>query len=77
MELADAERGHRYWTYTVWPIPDDQGRPAGLVLLVSDTTAHHRDEQAVVDTRAVNEQLLMPACGSRSWRNSSSANSRS
>jgi two-component system, NtrC family, sensor histidine kinase KinB len=59
MELTHAERGQRYWTYTVWPIPDDQGRPAGLVLLVNDTTAHHRDEQVAVDTRAVNEQLLM------------------
>jgi PAS domain S-box-containing protein len=59
MELAHAERGHRYWTYTVWPIPDGQGCPAGVVLLVNDTTAHHRDEQVAVDTRAVNEQLLM------------------
>jgi PAS domain S-box-containing protein len=59
MELAHAERDHRYWTYTVWPILDDQGRPTGLVVLVNDTTAHHRDEQVVVDTRAVNEQLLM------------------
>jgi PAS domain S-box-containing protein len=59
MELIHSERGHRYWTYTVWPIPDDQGRPAGLVLLVNDTTAHHHDEQVAVDTRAVNEQLLM------------------
>jgi PAS domain S-box-containing protein len=59
MELTHAERSQRYWTYTVWPIADDQGRPAGLVLLVNDTTAHHRDEQVAVDTRAVNEQLLM------------------
>jgi PAS domain S-box-containing protein len=59
MELTLDGRGRQYWTYTIWPIPDDQGRPAGLVLLVTDTTAHHRDEQTVVDTRAVNEQLLI------------------
>ncbi len=58
-EHTHPERGHSYWTYTVWPIPDDQGRPTGLVLLVTDTTAHHRDEQDVVDTRAINEQLLI------------------
>jgi PAS domain S-box-containing protein len=59
IELNQVERGYRYWTYTIWPILDDQGRPTGLVLLVNDTTAHHRDEQMVVDTRAVNEQLLI------------------
>ena len=58
-DLAQVERGHRYWTYTIWPIPGDQGRPAGLALLINDTTAHHRDEQTVADTRAVNEQLLI------------------
>jgi hypothetical protein len=51
-EHIHPERGHSYWTYTVWPIPDDQGRPTGLVLLVTDTTDHHRDEQDVVDRRA-------------------------
>ena len=53
------ERDQVYWTYIVWPIPGDQGRPAGLVLLIRDTTAHHRDEQAVLETRAINEQLLI------------------
>jgi len=53
------ERDQVDWIYIVWPIPDDQGRPAGLVILIRDTTAHHRDEQAVMDTRAVNEQLLI------------------
>ncbi|HEY3228349.1 MAG TPA: PAS domain S-box protein, partial [Roseiflexaceae bacterium] len=53
------ERDHVYWIYTIWPIPDDQGRPAGLMLLIRDTTAHHRDEQAALDTRAINEQLLI------------------
>jgi PAS domain S-box-containing protein len=58
-EHTHPERGHSYWTYTVWPIPDGRGRPTGLVLLVADTTAHHRNEQDVVDTRAINEQLLI------------------
>jgi PAS domain S-box-containing protein len=53
------ERDQVYWIYSVWPIPDDQGHPAGLVLLIHDTTAHQRDEQAVIDTRAINEQLLI------------------
>jgi len=53
------ERDQVYWIYIVWPIPDDQGRPAGLVVLIRDTTAHNRDERAVIDTRAINEQLLI------------------
>jgi PAS domain S-box-containing protein len=58
-EYIHPERGHSYWTYTIWSIPDGQGRPAGLMLLVTDTTAHHRDEQDVVDARVINEQLLI------------------
>jgi PAS domain S-box-containing protein len=58
-EHIQPERGHSYWTYTVWPILDGRGCAVGLVLLVTDTTAHHRDEQDVVDTRAINEQLLI------------------
>ena len=53
------ERDQVYWNYIAWPILGDQGRPAGLVLLIHDSTAHHRDEQAVIDTRAINEQLLI------------------
>jgi diguanylate cyclase (GGDEF)-like protein/PAS domain S-box-containing protein len=53
------ERDQVDWIYTIWPIPDDQGRPAGLVVLIRDSAAHHRDEQAVLDTRAINEQLLI------------------
>src|SRR6185295_15882749 len=30
----DAARDQVYWTYSVWPILDAHGRPAGLVLLI-------------------------------------------
>jgi diguanylate cyclase (GGDEF)-like protein/PAS domain S-box-containing protein len=53
------QHDHVSWSYSIWPIPDQQGRPVGLVLLIHDTTAHHHDEQAVIDTRAINEQLLI------------------
>jgi diguanylate cyclase (GGDEF)-like protein/PAS domain S-box-containing protein len=53
------QHDHVSWSYSVWPIPDEQGRPVGLVLLIHDISAHHRDEQAVIDTRAINEQLLI------------------
>jgi PAS domain S-box-containing protein len=59
IEFRHPERGQRFWTCTAWPLPDDEGRPAGLVLLITDSTTHHRGEQIVVDTRAVNEQLLI------------------
>jgi PAS domain S-box-containing protein len=51
--------GHVSWSYSIWPIPDDHGCPIGLVVLIHDTTARYRDEQAVIDTRAINEQLLI------------------
>jgi diguanylate cyclase (GGDEF)-like protein/PAS domain S-box-containing protein len=54
-----SERDQANWNYIAWPILDDQERPAGLMLLIGDATAHHRDEQAVIDTRAINEQLLI------------------
>lgn len=54
-----SERDQADWNYIVWPILDDQKRPAGLMLLIRDATAHHRDEQTVRDTRAINEQLLI------------------
>jgi PAS domain S-box-containing protein len=53
------ERDLVYWNYSIWPITDTQRRPIGLVLLIQDTTAHHHDEQAVIDTHAANEQLLI------------------
>lgn len=46
MDLTQAERDHRSWTATIWPIPDNQGSPAGFVMAINDTTAHQRDEQA-------------------------------
>jgi diguanylate cyclase (GGDEF)-like protein/PAS domain S-box-containing protein len=50
---------HVSWSYSIWPIPDEQGRPVGLVVLIHDATARYRDEQAIIDTRAINEQLLI------------------
>src|SRR6185295_2441915 len=55
----DAARDQVYWTYSVWPILDAHGRPAGLVLLIRATTAHHHDAQALRDTGAINAQVLL------------------
>jgi diguanylate cyclase (GGDEF)-like protein/PAS domain S-box-containing protein len=46
------ERGESAWHYVAWPIPDAQGAPVGVVVLI-------RDEQAEIDARAINEQLLI------------------
>ena len=54
-----AQNNQISWSYSVWPIPDQQGRPIGLVIQIHDTTANHRDEQAAMDSRAINEQLLI------------------
>ena len=59
------ERGETFWTYTVWPVLDQQEDVVALVLLVRDTTdqsliRHHADQRAV-DLRTVNEQLLLAA----------------
>jgi len=52
-----------YWTYVVWPLGDIQGNLEGLVLQVNDTTdqvlAHRRSEQAALEMREINEQLLI------------------
>jgi PAS domain S-box-containing protein len=54
-----AEPARRSWAYTVWPTAGEPNEQADLVVLVTDTTGRHRDEQAVVDARAINEQLLL------------------
>jgi diguanylate cyclase (GGDEF)-like protein/PAS domain S-box-containing protein len=53
------ERDQAAWSYTIWPIPDGQGRTAGLVMQICDTSAHNHDTQVMIDTRAINEQLLI------------------
>lgn len=54
-----AQFDHTYWNYIIWPILDVKGRAEGLVVLIHDTTDHYRNEQTVIDIRAINEQLLI------------------
>ncbi len=57
--LIQSAHDQVYWNYSIWPITDDDGHPTGLVLLLDDATSHHHAEQAAIDSRAVNEQLLI------------------
>jgi diguanylate cyclase (GGDEF)-like protein len=52
-------QGDDHSAYSIWPIPGAQGQPAGLVLLCSDAATHQHAVQAVRESRAVNEQLLI------------------
>lgn len=56
-------RGMVYWTYTVWPLLMSHGLPAGVLVVVYDTTAaevaRRQAEEAGHDLRLVNEQLLL------------------
>ena len=60
---AAAERGQLAWLANVWPVLDTLGHPAGLILQGSEASgqlaARRRDEQAMADARAINEQLLI------------------
>ncbi len=64
-EHPPAERDGVPWIYMVWPILNQYGQPEGLVLQLHDSTkqvvARLLAEQAVVDLRTVNEQLLLAA----------------
>ncbi|MBC8076382.1 MAG: PAS domain-containing protein, partial [Chloroflexales bacterium] len=54
-----AVAGRALWTYTVWPLSAGPNDLADFVVLVTDVTAQHSDEQTVADARAINEQLLL------------------
>lgn len=59
---TDPERGRVYLTFTVWPVLDDRGRPAGLVLQGSETAGLvqvRRNDQALAEIRTINERLLI------------------
>jgi PAS domain S-box-containing protein len=63
LEQSQAEPGPAYWSYAVWPVLDDQERPKGLLIQVTDTTervqARVLVERATRMAAEINEALVI------------------
>jgi signal transduction histidine kinase len=78
----DLERqgGGALWSYTVWPLKDEAGQPAGLAIEVIDRSgeagARQQLQEMADQIRLINERLLGAAQQEQEWAEKAEAASR-
>ena len=60
-ELPSAPGVQRHWTESVYPVPDAQGRPTGLAVVVFEDTGRVEAERARARALALLDMLVMRA----------------